>query len=304
MLLRAYISIILAVSLFSCDAEDKAVFNDDSNYESKPQSLITNNADQAALENQQKSDVKKAAEVTYRLKISGESGAVLCRGQIALTLMTNFSLQFPNAFVKCSSMTIDLASLLSSSISGDASGDSGALSGYEGKKGGNVPISHDGKVLYFKEIAGATFEPARPFLIGPIITDAEKYRDFELNVQSNATTTDGKNGSGSFKMKVLDHKMTYSNSYLEENGHNPFENVIHWELLTSGFDGFTAKDGVIIERFIWHWNTRPLMIPEIQIEGDLGDLFGPTGPDDDGMASAFVGYVKVNLKVEKYEAYD
>jgi len=284
----------------SCDNNEDKIFKDDGNFESKPTSLLAG-GDNAASLDQESETIKKAASARYAIKITSDSGAVLCRGVVDLTIMTNFSIELPEAFITCGgNMNIDLASVLSGGIGGGDSG-KGILDGF-GDKGGDSPVSHDGKVLSLSEIAGVKFDPPRPLMLGPIINNPDDFKDFERTVSSSATHKSGKTGSGKFKLKVLNHQGKYSNPLMEKSGLDPFKNVMHWEMKTSGFEGFTASEGLIIEKFEWYWNTRPLMIPEIQIEGNLGDLFG--NPDGDTLAGDAIGYVKLNLMVEDFKQFD
>jgi hypothetical protein len=305
MIMRKLVTIqllTLATAFVACDSSDEAVFKDDGNFEEKPKSIFSGPGGEAALEEAEEEEVVKAADLTYRIFITTASEAELCAGKIELELMSNFSMKFPTAVVKCSSMTIDLGTLLSSGIGG---GGEGAASGFGGGDGKALPIVHEDGILKFKEIANTTFDPPRPFLLGPIINDSSKYKDFEYSVQSSATTKSGKSGNGTFNVKVLDHKTTYTNEYMEKKGHDKFKNILHWTLKTNGFDGFKAADGVIVEKFEWKWNTKPLMIPEITIEGEMGDLMqmGEPGAPDDGLANDFVGLVTIKLMVEDYKEY-
>lgn len=71
---------------------------------------------------------------------------------------------------------------------------------------------------------------------------------------------------------------------------------MHWTITTSGFDKIPPKNGVLVRKMEWLWNTVPIMIPRISIYGRLGDFIG--GP---GAADAMVGDVTVDLLVTKYQ---
>lgn len=289
-----YIRILPLMSLisalaFGCSPQDEKVFKGAGNSETKPvatslQDIVGVGADQVA-------DAKEAATVTYVIKVTGNSGASLCAGEATIVIMTDFSMTFPTASIQCVSLTIDLAGILGANA--------GATAGAAGEDDGN--LIHDGKVLSIRTIANATFDPPRPFLLGPIVQDAGKYKNFKRTTRHTLTGTDSTgapvSGSGSFTVEVLEEQAEYKNDYLKM----PFTNVLHWTMSTSGFNDIPATTGLIFEKWEWSWNTRPIMIPGITIEGRLGDFIKST---DSGAQDALLGRVQIKLLVKDYDFHD
>lgn len=272
-------------ALLACNPGDEKVFKGEGNAESKPAAVSIEGLLGSDLT---KAEAREAASVTYNMRIISNSGAELCNGETTLVIMTDFSLKVPNGKIQCVSLAVDLAGMLGSGV-GLAGG---------GEKGGEENLTHDGKVLSLREIAGATFDPPRPFLLGPIVQDADNYKDFSRDTDHTLTAKDPDTGAeitgrGSFKIKVLDNKTTYYNEHIDET----FKNILHWQMTTSGFDDIAAKNGLIFEKWEWLWNTRPIMIPSVTIVGRLSDFISSEGGGEDQI----VGKITVKLVVKEYD---
>lgn len=271
-----------------CNPGDEKVFKGAGNSESKPAASAIENIIGSDLV---KKEAKEAASVTYGMRIISNSGAELCNGETTLVIMTDFSLKVPNGKIQCVSLSVDLAGMLGSGVGLAA----------DGGDGPNDNLSHDGKVLSLRQIAGATFDPPRPFLLGPIVQDVGKYKNFTRSTDHKLTGTDPAtgtaiSGTGSFKIKVLDNKTTYKNDHIDET----FEDILHWQMTTTGFDDIAAKNGLVFEKWEWLWNVRPIMIPSVTIVGRLSDFIQSEGGGQDKI----VGKITVKLVVKEYDIKD
>jgi hypothetical protein len=228
---------------------------------------------------------KVAAKVNYAISIIAKSGNEVCRGTTQINIMSNLELKFPSGTVKCLTLTIDLSKILGNSF----------LSANPGL--GN--FTSDGKVLYIKEIGKATFDPPRPFFLGPLVQNPADYKDFKLTVPETVTVNDPEanvslSGTGQFDVEVLSVGEKYSNQLSPAN---KFDNVMRWAISSSGFDGVPAKYGLLYKKMEWYWNTQPLMIPKIVISGDLAAFIGSGGSG----ISRLVGDVTISLSVKDFE---
>ncbi len=272
-----------------CNRDDEKVFKSSGNSEKKPlQTLLNGTEGLKGFDATAK--VKTAATVTYLMKVTSESGVALCNGEATVKIMTNFSMSFPKAEIACLSLTVNLAKAL------DTGG--AALGGGEGADPASS-ITHDGKVLSLKTLAGTSFDPPRPMLLGPIVQDPTIYKNFKQTTQHTLSGKDPETGaavggSGAFKINVIDHKTTYKNNFVEEE----FDSILHWEITTTGFKGVPAKSGLVFDRMEWLWNTRPIMIPKISITGRLSDFIsGEAGAN----ADMLLGTLKIDLQVKEYK---
>ena len=230
---------------------------------------------------------KDAAKINYAISIVAKSGNEVCRGTTQINVMSNLELKFPTGTVTCLTLTIDLAGILGKSF----------LSANPGLRN----FTSDGKVLYIKEIGKATFNPPRPFFIGPVVQDPTIYKDFKLTVPETVTVNDpdanvSLTGQGQFDVEVLSVGGTYSNDL---SAANQFNNVMRWTISKSGFDGVPTKYGLLFKKMEWYWNTQPLMIPKIVIFGDLSGFIGSNGGTSG--INQLVGDVTISLSVKDFE---
>ncbi len=278
--------LVLAAALPSCNPEDSAVFQGGGKPELKPETTLLKGGEGLVGLNAKADEAKPVAKVTYNIKVTAASGAQLCNGQIKLQIMSDFGLEVPSGRVQCSSLSVDIAGLLGSGIS---------LS----DKGGDENVSHDGKVLSLRTIGGMSFDPPRPFLIGPVVQDPAKFKGFKRTSEHTVTGTDPDtkedvDGSGSFTLEVLDEQTTYENKHVGK----AFSNVMHWRVSATGFEGVPAKSALLFRRWEWFWNVRPIMIPKILFEGKLGDFIGT---EEGGSTEALVGDGLIELSVTEYK---
>lgn len=285
------VSLVAGPLLIACNSSDEAVFEDNNNNEFKPKATNLNQLDglDAALATNDGSakEVKEAAHVTYSLSVKTRSGAELCQdGKIKLAIMNDFSLKFPEASIKCLSLSINLAGILGAASGGDGS-----------QQTGLGAIGHDGKTLTFKEIAGAKFDPPRPFLLGPILQDTSGFEGMDVTTEHKLTakSKEGENiedPAGKFRVKVHKVKTTYD--YPSRKIH--FDNVMHWEL-TSDFKT-PSQYGLTFASMEWFFNVRPIMIPRLKIRGNIGDFISG---DQGKLAGEITGDLEFILDVIDYE---
>lgn len=267
---------------FGCHGNDDAVFSQSGNLEVKPDARLLDDLNQLS-QGDQKDAASVAADVTYNLKVLSKSETELCNGTVQLQIMSDFKLKFPQAIVNCLSLSIDLAGIL------------GARAGANRDPGSIGKMKHDGQVLSLEKVAGATFDPPRPMLLGPIVQDDEKYTNFEPRHTEHTLSATGQDGApiegkGSFDVKVIKYPTTY-----KHGDKISFDKVLHWEI-TSSFDS-PAQYGLTFSKWTWYWNTRPIMIPGIIIEGSLKDFIDTPTVE---MAAALTGELKFQLLVQDY----
>lgn len=241
--------------------------------------------------------VTKVSTSTYIAKVQTASTLTLCTGPVTLEIMSNFEVRFPEFKLKCQGFDLDLGSML------NAAAASGAA------QGGSVQdktklIEHDGYVLAVSEVGGAKFEPARPFIIGPVIQDPSKYKGFSRVYQSTVTgksprTRESYNAQGSFKITVINPKTDYS--YPAKN--IKLENVIHWKNEKQGFEGVPSTFGMLFSEMEWYFSYRPILIPVIKIKGQISDFIKPTGNsgENQDLIQKLVGELTTTLELQKYE---
>jgi hypothetical protein len=282
-------ALILAVAT-GCNDGDDAVFDTSRGAQSKPQPARDLDSFKAAGESGETSFV----EASYDLKIFTRSGAKLCNGEADLKIGSkngNIGLEFPTAQVKCLGITLDLAKMLKF----------GAQQTQE-----EPSVSSDGRVLRLDKIGGGTFNPPRPLVLGPVVQDPSKFEGFS---ESKNYTVSGTGQSGAFSGEgTIDLEVLGVNDKYED-GDIQFENVLHWQMTTKGFDKLPKASLFLFDKLEMYFNTRPIMIPKIVIEGELSD-FMSGGPAAGGAAGggiigkvgdAFIGSLKIEFSVKNYK---
>ena len=265
----------------SCTSSEESVFKAGS-AQKKPASQLTSNAARDGNIDGKNSSPNAVASATYGIRLKSNSGARLCEGEVEFQILSNFTINFPQAEVRCLSLKINLGGILAA-VSSNAYG--------------SGDLKSDGTVISISKIAGAEFTPARPVLLGPIVQDRSKFSKFN-SVTDHTVRTKDINGSsisaqGSFRIEVLNEKTTYSNKYLKK----PFDDILHWQITTSGFEKVPPQNGLLFKKIEWFFNTRPIMIPQINIVGDLSGFL----QDDEKGVGALVGDFEINLVVMKHK---
>jgi hypothetical protein len=237
----------LAWSFAGCRSSDEGIFKGGSS-ESKPSSSVG-------------SGLTESAEVLgtfkFALRITSNSEAAVCRGEIEATIKSDFTLDVPNGVAQCASIKIDLAKMLPK------------LTGGIDKIGG-LSAGKGDKLIYLASIGAASFSPPRPLLLQPIVRKHEGLKDFDktsthtLTVKEASGQTTVKDGS--FRVQVLGINQT------EQIKDQTFDKVIHWKISRDGFDGITALNGLLFDSWEWWFNTNPIMIPRMRIKGNIKDF--------------------------------
>jgi len=227
------------------------------------------------------------ARATYLIDVSTASGAKPCAGEVSLSIHNDFTIELPTAKVQCLSLTIDLGALLGAQIQNGPPLDISSLQSDHGS-------------LTLSKIAGAEFNPPRPFILGPLIQDVSQYQGLTRNTQVTVTVPAPSSGpplsdQGTFVTKVLEIGGSYQNKFLP----SPFTQVMHWTLETQGFSTIPAKYGLLFKKWEWYWNIRPIMIPKIIIT--LDNIAGFIDSSSGGDLSALIGEVTVTLTVKQFD---
>lgn len=230
--------------------------------------------------------VTKVAAASYDISVTSRSGASLCLGSASIEITSDFAMKFPAAKISCVSLTIDLAKVLGATQSSIS--DSG--------------MSSDSKMIYMKSFGSAKFDKPRPFLIGPIIQNPSEYEGYTNN--GDYTVIYEKNGvqnskSGKINVKVLETQSNYSAGNFDKK----LDKVLHWQMTTTGFDGVPVANTFLFDKIEFYWNTRPIMVPKIVIEGFLGDFI--TTNDTKGVVNIddVIGQIRLELTVTKFDTF-
>lgn len=234
----------------------------------------------------------KVSTSKYIAEVRSNSGAILCSGPATLEIMNDFQVRFPDFKLRCQGFDLDLASMLQAAAVDD--------------QGGQKPadlIEHDGHVLSIGKVGEATFDPPRPFVLGPVIQDPEKYRGFSREYQtrvkgSSKLTGKSYDAPGAFKVTVINSRTDYK--WPEKNIN--LENVIHWKLQKAGFEGVPPTFGMLFKEMEWYFSYRPILIPVIRIKGNISDFVSKNdaGAGND-MMQQMVGDLTTTLILEKHE---
>lgn len=250
--------------LLACNSSQEGVFKGGST-ESKPSSTAGSGLTES---------VSELGNFKFALRISSNSEAVICRGEIEAVIKSNFTLDVPSGTAQCGSIKIDLGKMLPK-LSGGIDR-IGAISAGKGDK-----------LVYLASIGAASFSPPRPLLIQPIVRKHEVFQDFDktsshtLTVKEASGETTSKEGS--FRVQVVGINQT------ETIKDQSFENVIHWKISRQGFEGISAMNGLLFDSWEWWFNTNPIMIPRMRIKGNIKDFVEVS----EGSLKAVVGDVVI-----------
>lgn len=234
----------------------------------------------------------KVSTSHYKAEVRSNSGALLCSGPATLEIMNDFQVRFPDFKLRCQGFDLDLASMLQAA----------ATNGQENQKPAEL-LEHDGYVLQIGKVGEATYDPPRPFVLGPVIQDPEKYRGFSREYQTRVkgkSKLTGKtyDAAGAFKVTVMNHHTDYK--WPEKNIN--LENVIRWKIQKAGFDGVPPTFGMLFKEMEWYFSYRPILIPVIRIKGNISDFVSKNdSSSDNGMMQQMVGDLTTTLILEKHE---
>lgn len=286
-LLFLYLTLFPTIFTACNPADERAVTS--SGDETKPiRTLLPDNFE--ALQQEKNTAVAEGENiitaVDYDVYVySASSERRICLGTARINIFEDFNLNIPDGKIKCSSMILNLATLLSHAKKPTP------------EEKAQQKREHDGKMFYVGHFMGANFTPPRPLLIGPIITNSKKYEGYSKEVATTLNGTyDAKeyNSKGTFKVRVINHKTNYTNGIVGET----FDNIINWELSASGFEGTPKGLGLIYKKITWWFNLKPIMIPKIEISGNISDFI--LSDDPNKKPDEFIGDVRVVLEVNNY----
>ena len=274
------------------NSSDSSVFSSGGSRQVKPA------ATQASLIKSNKPDFgldapTKMANADYVITVTSNSGDRICTGDATIDVMSNFTMRFPEAWVECLNLKIDIANIIGTE--------------FTKSKSGLANFTSDGEMLSAASLGNAKFTPPRPFLLGPVIQDVNVYKGFSRSVATvvdvvDTKTQDQKSATGEFNVEVIPDQTTgevltsYSNQLSPKNS---FDKVLHWSVSASGFEGITAKNGLIFKRVEWFWNVQPVMIPKLVIYGDLTDFIGDS--HGGSSVSQLLGDIKIEVTVKDYD---
>jgi hypothetical protein len=196
--------------------------------------------------------------------LNASAKGCLCVGAVYLNINEDFSLAFPNSKAKCSLIgDLDLEKL---------------LNGFGDKEPGPPPES-DGKVLRLAKMGSMTFTPARPFLVGPIVQDTSKFQGYTETRSYHASYNDKQSGQtgeadGQITLNVLEAGSSLTPLFMPQSH---FENIVRFEMLTTGFKGVPRSKGFLFDRAEFTLNSRPISIPRIRLQSKASDLI-PASP--------------------------
>ena len=267
---------IFLILITACNDNDDEAFSGGS-VEFKPKRTLPANFEEN-LSQKNPDEKKVVAAIDYDVSVTSMSKAKICDGTLLLSIYSDFTLKFTDSILSCGSMKLDLGAMLAGNKSED-----------DIKK----KLESDGKVFKSSNIAGATFDPPRPLMQGPVVLDNKKFKGYEGFFKTQATVG-SKKSRGEFAVRVLDHDAEYSNETVGES----FDNIIHWQIEATGFDGLPATKGMLFKSLTWWYATRPIMIPKLKISGYLSEFLS----SKDGKAlDALTGELDIDLDVNNYK---
>lgn len=213
---------------------------------------------QLSAEEGTKPNLKKAVPIalaSYEVKIFGERGLRLCIGAIDMQLMSDLTFGESSGGIRCLGKKIDMGSMLQ------------GLSGSAMAKG---DVESDGQMIRANRLGNVQFQPSRPLLVGPIVQNPAEFMNLDetsshVAIYRDPVTGQQSQGSGSLRVKVLEVNGTYEANRLGRT----LNRVLHWEMTSSGFDGISKSEAFVFDRFEVFWNTRPLVVPKIIIQGAI-----------------------------------
>ena len=241
---------------------------------------------------------KAIMTLNYRVDVKMNSFAP-CKGEVTLELLSNFSLSFPKGMAENNLVCFGIIPIPIGSILGGVTGGfstPGDQSG-SGKPSIIKDAQHDGMTLYLGSLGSAQFEPPRPVLLGPVVTDKAKYSGYSTSVNTTKIV-DGKEDPGTISIRVLDLNAKYQSPIREENN---FDDVLVWEMKSEGFKTSALK-GLTLPKITWHWNTLPIIIPKIQVELSSADLMPKEGITGvlGSISERLLGKITIDLDVLDY----
>ena len=222
---------------------------------------------------------KQAVKGLFRIRVSlhpestAEENIGLCNGKLNLIIMDNFKLQFPDSKIKC------VGGLGGSQATGEI--DIAAILGQFAGDDMLEELFPENKMLRTKKVGKMSFEPARPFILGPIIQDVSSYSGFSesnsyVGTIVSSTTGQTITDQGTIAVKVASVDQQFTPVLMPTKS---FDHVVHWSMETSGFGKLPRTQGMLFESMEYWFNTRPIGIPRILIKSKASDFLDATPAD-------------------------
>lgn len=287
------VTISFLALLFSCDAEKSSGPFDDKQFETKPESSALDTSEDNLMSEEESQ--KPAINLKWQVRVSFNSGVELCRGSVEGHVFSNYRLVIKDGQkkLKCSELTLSFDEILKG-LSIDISTIMEKMSTTESRK-----------FLEIDDLMGVHFNPARPFILNPIITNPQKYQGFKSTIKTIATgrNLQGKTVStpGNMTIEVHETGIPFTSSANQQK----FDNVIHWSITNEGFKGLPQLVGMLYSRMDYWW-AIPFNIPRIRVVTDDSDLVnqafsgsetaGTKGPTID--IGSVLGPLIIDLEVE------
>lgn len=199
----------------------------------------------------------KLLHATYDINVVSV-GMPVCKGDIELQVAAMKSdtaklFDIPAGKVKCTLMgEIDLAATL------------GAFAGAETVKDPMV-VAND--VISLKQVGLGVYSPARPMMPSFIASSKEALRNLNYSKTVTVTAADGKTASGT----SLVHTLEFGASYKPPRMSRTFNNVIHFEVINTGFNGVDKVTNMLFDRMEFRISLNPIAVLSIGFKGKAAD---------------------------------
>ena len=231
-----------------------------------------------------------AAKATYDILVLDGEGNTMCTGSVGFSIFSSMELDIEAPVADCLGLTFDLSRILNNQTL------NGSISAGSGDPLAEVieSFSHDGEMLYIKDLLGVSFEPARPAFIGPIIADHSIYEGYTKSVPSTATWVDEvgaeQSAAGTWNVNVLESKTSFAGSS------STLDNVIHWSIETQGYESVPILQGLTFKKIEWWWSTAPLMLPKLAVTTSIEAIL----PTESQGVSALLGDVTLIVEARDF----
>jgi hypothetical protein len=146
---------------------------------------------------------------------------------------------------------------------------------------------------------GATFDPPRPSLLGPLIQRPDEFEGYRYVEQSRLTLINEAGtvqDQGAFLIQVKD----VGSSFSPEGSGKTYDQIIHWEISASGFSNVQKGAIGVFDRSEYWQNVRPISIPQIKFYTKLSQLFSGGMSQ---LGDAFLGPVTISITLKSEQRF-
>ena len=242
-------------------------------------------------------DSKPVVTSEYDVFVRTRSGTTLCKGHTKVLITSSFAMNFGDGTLKCLSINLDLKKLLGSAT---------AAQSHDGAPTQNK-LSSDGKVLRASQLGQFSYEPARPFLVGPVIQDPKLFQGlFEEKQYVVKGTQPAAQSTGSIRLQVEGIDETLKPEGYK--GNINFNHIMRWKMETTGFNEINRASAILFDSIEFFWNTIPIAVPKILVEADLNDLMqgnvlgGDLGGLGGILSGGLIGKLTIELSLTSHES--